>query len=86
MHPFSKQAKTGQQTARARYADGGPVPKVTFAPEAAFGKNDSQNYRLDSRMPLSDNTDLNVRSRLSPNEAGPGKHGYSGMLGISHKF
>lgn len=85
---YKDDAKASRIEKLKKYADGGRLPDVSFTPDAVFGKNGDgyQNYRLDSNIPLGPNTDLNVSSRLSPNESGPGKHGYGAMIGLSKKF
>lgn len=88
-HPFKSKARSGRETANIRYADGGSINKSTvrFLPEASFEKNTGfQDYRFEGRLPLTKDTDMTARTRLTPNEAGLGKHGYDGMVGISHRF
>lgn len=90
-HPFKDRAKDGREVARSRYADGGSVDRgsLRFTPDASFARqqdNPYQTYKYEGRVPLNSNIDLTTSGRLTPNEVGPGKHGYEGKLGLSHKF
>lgn len=90
-HPYKGQARTGKQRARSRYAEGGSVDtgSLRFIPEASFAKqadNPYQTYKAEGRIPLTSHTDFTTSGRLTPNEVGPGRHGYEGRVGISHRF